>query len=532
MAGHVSPTVVFRDVAVYFSQKEWELLEGWQRDLYTGVIKEIHGILISLGFIILNPNNFLRIQPEDEPHRKSQNNIQKRDNVHGAQSDCLVNPDILLTVQLGEKPNLSASFQQEGTGNVPLPSTSKFIDKFGEYTSIKQEATVEEYAVISEMESLDSAVKSYPCNEPAIRKVNFQDHSSNRNSVKVESVRSIRYPAGQGQKASSSGLVKSNTITVPQKIIKKPYTASEQSFSVKGFPKVEPVIVKVKSKEPPCNTENAGLGGRNLVNYATEDEIINERELGVQRLNLGTVPSKNKGKIQYNVKNTGYCQRMLRWSISHKEEFTQRRSASSSQVSKELERCYNCTECGKRFFKISDLRLHQASHRMKMKQFNGCVIQLKSHQKIQSAQRPSAEDKNSQAGSFKNVISGGKSITCLVYGKNTAPSPNLVPNQKTLLRERRFICKFCGKRFQNNSNLIGHERIHTGEKPFECPECGKSFSQKANLTTHQRLHTGERPFVCITCGKGFAQKINLLTHEQTHTKKKKKLDSKHVSLMN
>ncbi|XP_063292019.1 zinc finger protein 84-like isoform X1 [Pelobates fuscus] len=532
MAGPVTPTVIFRDVAVYFSEKEWELLEKWQRDLYTGVIKEIHGILISLGFIILNPNNFLRIQPEDEPCRKSQNNIKTPENICGENSDCgLVNPDILLTVQLGEKQRVADSYKQDGGRNVLVPSTSKFIDKFGEYTAIKQETTLEEYAIISEIETLDSSAKCYPCNEPTVRRGNFQQHSLN-NNIHMEAKHDIRFSTAQGQRASSSGLLKANTVPVPQKfIVKKPFNACDKGFPVKSFPKIEPVTIRIKSKDQLCNTENVGLGGRNLANYAIEDGTVNQRELGNQKLNLGNIPTKNKGKVQYNLKNTGYCQRMLRWSVSQKEEITPKRYVAGSQGPKEPERGFNCTECGKRFFKISDLRLHQASHRMKMKQSNGCVIQFKSNQKPQPGPKLSIEEKNSHAGSIKNVISGGKSITCVVYGKNANPSTNLMQSQKTLVRERRFVCKFCGKRFQNNSNLIGHERIHTGEKPFECPECGKSFSQKANLTTHQRLHTGERPFVCLTCGKGFAQKINLLTHEQTHTKKRKKIDNKHV-LMN
>ncbi|XP_053308657.1 zinc finger protein 436-like isoform X2 [Spea bombifrons] len=429
-----------------------------------------------------------------------------------------------LQIQLGERQHAD-SYQRDRGGNMPLPSTSKFIDKFGEYTAIKQETTLEEYSVVSV-----ERAKRYPCNEPGVPRVNFQEQSTNSNKLHLEVKHGITYTAAQGQRACSSGVTKSNVVAVPQKlVIKKPYNARERSFPVKGFSSIEPVTMKRTSKEQPSNTENVGLDGRNVVSYGREGKTIDERE-HFEKLNVGNIPLKHKEKIQYNLKNAGFCQRMLRWSISHKEEISQKRYLVGSQGPKEPERSYNCSECGQRFFRISDLRLHQASHRMKMKHFNGCVIQLKSHQKVQAGQKLSVEEKSLHAGSIRNVISAGKSITCVVYGKNASPTSNLVHNQKTLVRERRFVCKFCGKRFQNNSNLIGHERIHTGEKPFECPECGKSFSQKANLTTHQRLHTGERPFVCVTCGKGFAQKINLLTHEQTHTKKKKRMDNKHILL--
>ncbi|XP_041427446.1 zinc finger protein 569 [Xenopus laevis] len=528
MADHVSPKVIFRDVAVYFSEKEWDLLEGWQRDLYTGVIKEIHGILISLGFIILNPNNFLRIQPEDEPCRKSRYVLERNESINITEPDCgLVNPDILLTVQLGEKQRVADTYEEDGGRNVSLPSTSKFIDKFGEYTAVKQEAHIADYTIIPNIEPLNSPKKRYPCNQPVLRRANVQEQPSN--SLHLELKRGIRYSTVQGNRASTSGLSKPNAVAVPGKfIIKKPYNVCDKNFNVKAYPKIEPLTLKVKSKELPSNTENGSLEGRKTVNYINVDKTISERQV-TQKLNLGNISLKNKGKVPYNLKSSGYCQRMLRWSITQKEEVTQKRYLAGAQVSKEPERSFNCTECGKRFLKLSDLRLHQGSHRIKIKQLNGCIIQLKSHQNVQASQRLSIEQKNSNAGSPKN-ISGAKSLTCAVYGKNVSPNTHVATHPKTLVRERRFVCKFCGKRFQNNSNLIGHERIHTGEKPFECPECGKSFSQKANLTTHQRLHTGERPFVCITCGKSFAQKINLLTHEQTHAKKKKKTDGRHIMI--
>ncbi|XP_069461461.1 uncharacterized protein [Ambystoma mexicanum] len=58
-------SVAFHDVAIYFSQVEWKLLEDWQKELYKNVIKEIHGALISMGYAIDNPGILFRIKKEE-----------------------------------------------------------------------------------------------------------------------------------------------------------------------------------------------------------------------------------------------------------------------------------------------------------------------------------------------------------------------------------------------------------------------------------------------------------------------------------
>ncbi|XP_029440860.1 zinc finger protein 470-like isoform X2 [Rhinatrema bivittatum] len=61
-------SVTFSDVAAYFLEVEWDILGEWQKELYKKVIKEIHAILILLGYSIVNPDVIFKIKKEDEKY--------------------------------------------------------------------------------------------------------------------------------------------------------------------------------------------------------------------------------------------------------------------------------------------------------------------------------------------------------------------------------------------------------------------------------------------------------------------------------
>nr|XP_033780359.1 zinc finger protein 282-like isoform X2 [Geotrypetes seraphini] len=61
-------SVTFNDVAAYFWEVEWDVLGEWQKELYKKVIKEIHSLLMSRGYSIVNPDVIFKIKKEDEKY--------------------------------------------------------------------------------------------------------------------------------------------------------------------------------------------------------------------------------------------------------------------------------------------------------------------------------------------------------------------------------------------------------------------------------------------------------------------------------
>nr|XP_033789471.1 zinc finger protein 846-like isoform X2 [Geotrypetes seraphini] len=67
-AGASQMQVKFEDVAVSFSQEEWEYLDEGQKELYREVMKENYETLISLGSVRLSPDLLSWIKQEGETH--------------------------------------------------------------------------------------------------------------------------------------------------------------------------------------------------------------------------------------------------------------------------------------------------------------------------------------------------------------------------------------------------------------------------------------------------------------------------------
>ncbi|KAG8431024.1 hypothetical protein GDO86_019549 [Hymenochirus boettgeri] len=185
---------------------------------------------------------------------------------------------------------------------------------------------------------------------------------------------------------------------------------------------------------------------------------------------------------------------------------TQNSSTTTNNTSSFGEKPHKCNYCEKRFNDLSILEAHHRIHTGKLAY--PCTMC------DQSFSKPSL------LAAHNNTHKEGKPYQCDQCDKNFNDQSLLVAHKRTHTGEKPHKCSHCNKWFPNRTSLIAHEECHLKPKPYKCKHCEKSFNDKSLLITHEGVHTDTKPFKCTQCPESFFLKTQLIVHQATHAPEK------------
>ncbi|XP_052570524.1 zinc finger protein 28-like isoform X3 [Peromyscus californicus insignis] len=563
--------VTFGDVAVVFSQEEWEWLSSEQRSLYWKVMLDNYRNLASLGLCASKPDMITLLEQGEDPW------VMKRKRTRG---QC---PDLKAVQKFPPKDLREGKFSQAMVKKQLLHCRPKCSVLGGNWDGDAVFQTLRGLRTIPDM-ARDSSPQRVSAPKSFCKDVTWETCEDLGSSARWVSKTGFVSLLGQGKEPSMVQRADhvSSSISGQQSI------HEAQDLFPRQDSKAERVADRTSSTELECSTfrenwDSECVFERNGKDTLFEQETVTQNKAFSEGRDCVYIKSgrwfhlNSSEERSYNcdsgksfppnsvvIKETGiYAGKKLFKCNECKKTFTQSSSLTVHQRIHTGEKPYKCDECGKAFSDGSSFARHQRCHTGKKpyeciecgkafiqntslvrhwryyhteeKPFD-CIdcgkafsdhIGLNQHRRIHTGEKPYKCDvchKSFRYGSsltvHQRIHTGEKPYECDICRKAFSHHASLTQHQRVHSGEKPFKCKECGKAFRQNIHLASHLRIHTGEKPFECGECGKSFSISSQLATHQRIHTGEKPYECKVCNKAFTQKAHLAQHQKTHTGEK------------
>ncbi len=173
-----------------------------------------------------------------------------------------------------------------------------------------------------------------------------------------------------------------------------------------------------------------------------------------------------------------------------------------NMVHKAAEKRYSCYTCQKKFYRKTDLLIHEKTHSdQRPFQCKKCSLTFK------------------QEGGLRNheKLHGEKKFKCDFCNTKYNRKDVLEIHMASHSDERNFTCDVCEKKLKSKFTLKVHMRQHTGERPYTCQECSESFIQASHLKRHMLTnHDGQKTFTCTVCNKKLQGQSSLYYHVKTH----------------
>ncbi|XP_029450308.1 oocyte zinc finger protein XlCOF7.1-like isoform X2 [Rhinatrema bivittatum] len=562
-------SVTFSDVAAYFLEGEWDILGEWQKELYKKIIKEIHSILVSQGYSILNPDVIFKIKKEDEKYFTQRCEWEGKENM----SLPIVTSVFSLSIKQEEDLPFLDPPESEATEEIHSPVTS--------FSNVKPDILIrfkqEEFKTEPERwEEGGNLTITGMC-----EKLHEADHGLRKKSKKQQrgqwkqrngQQRDEWKPKDPFRNCSDpseyceGGISKFTPSWFKEKVPEgeRPNACTERGRNSNHCPNLVQTVRLDEGQQPVQSAdkwENL-ITNSHSVKHQEKIECGNTITVGSSHTYIQQYHKREKecistedGKLANTTQKKHlkclWCEKcfVCRAELENhirihsrgrtfqctedEERFTKKSNQLKQKKINRRDKPFKCTECEKCFRYRSWLIIHQRSHKGQMPFKCSACDKCFNHKsdvrkdEIHTDEKPfkcSECDKCfGQKGNLRQheiTHKNEKPFKCSVCDKCFGHKHHLQRHEMIHRNEKPFKCSVCNKCFGRQHHVQRHEMIHRNEKPFKCSHCDKCFNQKCDVRKHERIHTGEKPFKCSQCEKCFIQKSDVRKHERIHTGEK------------